>query len=37
MQDALNDLEGDEILNWEQAALLRRIYSRELGGASGSY
>lgn len=30
MQEALNDLEGAGILNREQAALLRRIYSREL-------
>ncbi len=30
MQDALNDLEGAKILGRKQAALLRRIYSREL-------
>lgn len=30
MQEALNDLEGAGILNREQAALLRRIYGREL-------
>ncbi len=30
MQEALNDLERSEILSREQAALLRRIYSREL-------
>jgi hypothetical protein len=30
MQEALNDLEGDGILNRKQAALLRRIYGREL-------
>lgn len=30
MQEALNDLEKSEILNREQAALLRRIYGREL-------
>ncbi|MBJ6799028.1 DUF2157 domain-containing protein [Geomonas propionica] len=30
MQEALNDLEGSEILSREQAALLRRIYGREL-------
>lgn len=30
MQDALNDLEGARILGRKQAALLRRIYSREL-------
>lgn len=30
MQDALSDLEGAGILNREQAALLRRIYGREL-------
>lgn len=30
MQEALNDLEGTGILNEEQAALLRRIYGREL-------
>ena len=30
MQEALNDLEGTGILSREQAALLRRIYSREL-------
>lgn len=30
MQEALNDLENCEILNREQAALLRRVYGREL-------
>jgi len=30
VQEALNDLEGTGILNREQAALLRRIYGREL-------
>lgn len=30
MQEALNDLENSEILSREQAALLRRIYGREL-------
>ncbi|TSK05764.1 MAG: DUF2157 domain-containing protein [Geobacter sp.] len=30
MQEALNDLESSEILSREQAALLRRIYGREL-------
>lgn len=30
MQEALNDLEGSGILSREQAALLRRIYGREL-------
>jgi hypothetical protein len=30
MQDALNDLEGARILGHKQAALLRRIYGREL-------
>jgi hypothetical protein len=30
VQEALNDLEGAGILNREQAALLRRIYGREL-------
>ena len=30
MQEALNDLENSEILSREQAALLRRIYAREL-------
>lgn len=30
MQETLNDLEGAGILNREQAALLRRIYGREL-------
>lgn len=30
MQEALNDLESSEILSREQAALLRRIYAREL-------
>jgi hypothetical protein len=30
VQDALNDLENSEILSREQAALLRRIYGREL-------
>jgi len=30
VQEALNDLESSEILSREQAALLRRIYGREL-------
>ena len=30
MQEALNDLEGAEILNGAQASLLRQVYSREL-------